>query len=212
MAKNEKIVIIGASHAGVQLAVSLRENGFGGAITLVGEEQPTPYHRPPLSKAFLKDVDQQVQILRADDYYQNNDIELIKPHRVTSIDVDKAAVQLDGGQLLNYSSLVLATGARPRVLDMTGMDAKGIFQLRNASDAKALRGGAQKYKKAVVVGGGFIGLEAASTLHTLGLDVSVVEAAPRLMGRAVAPEISNTYWKNTVRSASKSISIRQLQL
>ena len=83
MTKDEKIVIIGASHAGVQLSVSLRENGFAGAITLVGEEQPTPYHRPPLSKAFLKDVDQQVQILRADDYYQNNDIELIKPSCVT---------------------------------------------------------------------------------------------------------------------------------
>ena len=190
MAKNGKIVIIGASHAGVQLAVSLRENGFAGTITLVGEEQPTPYHRPPLSKAFLKDADQQVQILRADDYYQNNDIELIKPRRVTSIDVDKAAVHLDDGQSLDYSSLVLATGARPRVLDMPDMDAKGIFQLRNASDAVALRDGSQNYKKAVVVGGGFIGLEAASTLHALGLDVSVVEAAPRLMGRAVAPEIS----------------------
>ena len=190
MAKNEKIVIIGASHAGVQLVVSLRENGFSGAITIIGEEQPTPYHRPPLSKAFLKDVDHQVQILRADDYYQNNDIELIKPRRVVSIDLDNAALQLNDGKLLDYSSLVLATGARPRVLDMAGIDAKGIFQLRNASDAKALRDGAQNYKKAVVVGGGFIGLEAASTLHALGLDVSVVEAAPRLMGRAVAPEIS----------------------
>ena len=191
MAKDEKkIVIIGASHAGVQLAVSLRENGFAGTITLVGEEQPTPYHRPPLSKAFLKDVDQQVQILRADDYYQNNEIDLIKPHRVISIDLDNAAVKLDDGRELNYSNLVLATGARPRVLDLLGMEASGIYQLRNASDAEALRNGARKHKKAVVVGGGFIGLEAASTLHALGLDVSVVEAAPRLMGRAVAPEIS----------------------
>ena len=190
MAKNEKIVIIGASHAGVQLAVSLRENGFSGTITIISEEQPTPYHRPPLSKAFLKDVDHQVQILRADDYYQNNDIELIKPRRVVSIDLDNEAVQLDDGKSLDYSSVVLATGARPRVLDLRGIDAKGIFQLRNACDAKALRDGAQNYKKAVVVGGGFIGLEAASTLHALGLDVSVVEAAPRLMGRAVAPEIS----------------------
>ena len=190
MAINEKFVIIGASHAGVQLAVSLREKGYGGAVTLISDEFHAPYHRPPLSKAYLKDDQLSVQALRGEDYYAANDIELLSTQKVIEIGIDNKQVILESGKQLEYSQLCFATGARPRPLDIPGIGARGVFQLRDADDANLLRTASRRHKRVVVVGGGFIGLEAAATLCALGMDVVVVEAAPRLMGRAVAPEIS----------------------
>ncbi|MCP4071342.1 MAG: FAD-dependent oxidoreductase [Hyphomicrobiales bacterium] len=185
-----EIVIIGASHAGVQLAASLREAMFEGSVTLLSDDQQVPYHRPPLSKAFLKDPNVEVQVLRAEDYYDENNIKLIKPVCVIKIDPDNSVIELNNGVKLPYSKLVIATGARPRLLNMAGINANGVYQLRNYDDAQLLRKASRIYEKVVVVGGGFIGLEVAATLKHLGMDVSVVEAAPRLMGRVVAPEIS----------------------
>jgi len=184
------IVIIGASHAGVQTAVSLREANFEGAITLISDDAHTPYHRPPLSKAFLKDDNHDIQVLRAKNYYDDNNINLIKPVRAVRIDRENSEVLLDNAQSLKYSKLVIATGARPRPIDIPGIDGDEIYQLRDYHDAQILRKAARSHQKAVVVGGGFIGLEAAATLKFLGMDVCVVEAAPRLMGRVVAPQIS----------------------
>jgi len=184
------IVIIGASHAGVQLAVSLREAGFEGAITLISDDPQTPYHRPPLSKAFLKDENQDIQVLRAEDYFDDHNITLIKPVRAVRIDRENSQLLLDNGDAVQFSKLVIATGARPRPLDIPGMDSDEIYQLRDYHDAQMLRKAARNHQRAVVVGGGFIGLEAAATLKYLGMDVCVVEAAPRLMGRVVAPQIS----------------------
>jgi 3-phenylpropionate/trans-cinnamate dioxygenase ferredoxin reductase subunit len=184
------IVIIGASHAGVQMAVSLREANFEGSITLISDDPQTPYHRPPLSKAFLKDENHGIQVLRAENYFDNNNICLIKPVRAVQIDRENSVVLLDNGNSLKFSKLIIATGARPRPIDIPGIDADEIYQLRDYHDAQMLRNAAGSHKKAVVVGGGFIGLEAAATLKYLGMDVYVVEAAPRLMGRVVAPQIS----------------------
>lgn len=190
MSNSENFVIIGASHAGVQLAASLRDTGFAGSITMISDDDAVPYHRPPLSKAYLKDVDAPVQVLRAPNYYDDNNIKLLKPRWAKKIDVNNSTVEMDNGDLLPFTQLCLTTGARPRALDIPGIDASGVYELRNSDDAVILRQAARNHKTAVVVGGGFIGLEAAATLHGLGMDVSVVEAAPRLMGRAVAPEIS----------------------
>ena len=195
MAKNNKherqhIVIVGASHAGVQLAVSLREAGFKDALTLVSGDAHTPYHRPPLSKAFLKEDDLPVQILRADDYYKENKIDLLKSSRVISIDPANRRIEFSQGKSLTYSKLCLATGALPRPLDVAGIKSKEVYELRDCDDARLLRNATRVHKKVVVIGGGFIGLEAAATMRGLGMDVSVVEATSRLMGRAVAPQIS----------------------
>lgn len=190
MANEDPFVIIGASHAGVQLAVSLRETGYSGVIELYSDEPHTPYHRPPLSKAYLKDAQLQLQVLRADDYYEANDIALMRSCAISRIDLVGSHVELENGDKVPYSKLCIATGARPRPLGIPGIDASGIYELRNADEADILRAAARVHRQVVVVGGGFIGLEAAATLHGLGLDVSVVEAAPRLMGRAVAREIS----------------------
>ncbi|MCF6321431.1 MAG: FAD-dependent oxidoreductase [Rhizobiaceae bacterium] len=190
MAESEKLVILGASHAGVQLAVSLREAQYAGSITLLSDENHIPYHRPPLSKEFLKNEELAVQMLRAQEFYSDNDIALIKPNSAVGIDLDNRLVELDDGRKLEYSKLCIATGSRPRALDIAGTDAAQVYQLRDADDAHQVRNAAREHKSAVIIGGGFIGLEAAATLHGLGLEVVVVEAAPRLMGRAVAPEIS----------------------
>ncbi|MCP4184289.1 MAG: FAD-dependent oxidoreductase [Hyphomicrobiales bacterium] len=184
------IVIIGASHAGVQMAVSLREADFEGSITLISDDPQTPYHRPPLSKAFLKDENHGIQVLRAEQYFDDNNIRLIKPVRAVQIDKENGVVMLDNGQSLEYWKLIIATGARPRSIDIPGIDSDEICQLRDYNDAQLLRKAARSGKKVVIVGGGFIGLEAAATLKYLGMDVCVVEAAPRLMGRVVAPQIS----------------------
>ena len=186
----ENIVIIGASHAGVQMAVSLREAKFDGSITLISDDPNTPYHRPPLSKAFLKDENHDSQVLRAENYFEDNNINLLKPVQAVRIDQEASIVILANGDQLKYSKLIIATGARPRPIDIPGIDARQIYQLRDYEDALDLRNAARTHKKAVVVGGGFIGLEAAATLKHLGMEVCVVEAAPRLMGRVVAPQIS----------------------
>ncbi len=189
MADSDPFIIIGASHAGVQLAASLKEGGYEQEIILISDEKHLPYHRPPLSKAYLKDEDLAVQILRAEAFYSGN-IRLMKNSRVRSVDCAGQRVELENGDRLQFSKLCFATGARPRALDIPGIDAKGVYEIRNSDDADLLRDDARKYESAVIVGGGFIGLEAAATLHGLGVAVSVVEASSRLMGRAVAPEIS----------------------
>ncbi len=121
-----EIVIIGAGHAGVQLAASLREAMFEGSVTLLSDDQQVPYHRPPLSKAFLKDPDIEVQVLRAEDYYDENNIKLIKPVRVIKIDPENSVIELNNGVKLPYSKLVIATGARPRLLDIAGINGNGV--------------------------------------------------------------------------------------
>ena len=184
------VVIIGAGHAGVQAAASLREEGFSGPVTLVGDENELPYHKPPLSKAFLKDAQAKPQMLRAEAFYTGHDIGLRFGGRVGAI--DKAARQLtfeDGAQL-GFDKLILAPGSRPRALPLAGANLAGVFSLRTVADARAIRDHAANAGNVVVLGGGFIGLEIAATLAAGGRKVTVVEAQERLLGRAVAQAIS----------------------
>jgi 3-phenylpropionate/trans-cinnamate dioxygenase ferredoxin reductase subunit len=187
-------IIIGASHAGSQLCVSLRQGGYEGDITLIGEEVDIPYHCPPLSKDFLsggRAIDE--ILLRPASVYEAANIEMKLGTRVGAIDRDAKTVLTDDGETLNYDKLVLATGARVRHLPVPGAELGGVFYLRDASDVRAIKAKVASGKRAVIIGGGYIGLETAASLRKLGLEVTVLEAMPRILQRVTAPELSNFY-------------------
>lgn len=185
------ILIIGANQSGVQLAISLRATGFTESITLLGEEDHRPYQRPALSKEFLQDkIDKERLIFRSNEYWEENNIRLVKGVRIERIEKndDGSEVAYGAGQEFAFRRLALAVGARPRHLDLPGATLEGVTYLRNADDALALKAMIGSVTDAVVVGGGFIGLEAACSLHDLGKNVTVLEYGPRLIGRAVGEE------------------------
>ncbi|MDI3512293.1 MAG: 3-phenylpropionate/trans-cinnamate dioxygenase ferredoxin reductase component [Betaproteobacteria bacterium] len=192
------IVIVGAGQAGVQAAEALRAGGYEGSITLLGDEPHGPYHRPPLSKAWLAgEMDAAQLVMRAPEMLARKGIELRTGLTVQRIDRDAKTLQLADGSALPYTSLVLATGARPRALPLTGGDAAGVLPLRSRADASAI---AERMSVCieqdlpiVVIGGGFIGLEVAATARKKGARVTVLEAAPRLLGRVLAPVLSDWY-------------------
>jgi len=184
------IVVVGGGHGGSQAAASLRDDGYDGPLTLVTAERDVPYQRPPLSKAFLKDPAHDLLPLRPESFYTKHDIGLRLGVSVTAIDRTASEVVLDDGGRIACDRVVLATGATPRLPPIAGADLAGVFTLRHADDARALRDALNAANDVVVIGGGFIGLEIAGTARLLGKTVTVLEAADRLMGRVVAPEIS----------------------
>jgi 3-phenylpropionate/trans-cinnamate dioxygenase ferredoxin reductase component len=187
----DHVVIVGAGQAGVQVADSLRSRGFGSAISLIGDEACLPYQRPPLSKDFLAvDGDPGPLPLRAERFFSEHGISLRTGVRVTAIDRGSSTVDLDDGEELSYSTLVLATGAANRTLPVPGADLAGVHVLRTLADAEALRDGLATASSAVVVGAGFIGLEFAAAARKRGVEVTVLEAAERPMARAVSPEMA----------------------
>ncbi len=184
------VVIVGAGHAGFQLAVSLRQNKFDGRICLVNDEAHRPYQRPPLSKAYLKgDGAPDSLMFRPQKFYLDQNIDLIAA-RAASIDRDARTLHLVSGASLGYGHLVLATGARNRLLDVPNGDLADVLYLRTLDESETLRQRVAGRKRVVVVGAGFIGLEFAATARAKGLEVDVVELSPRVMSRAVTPEIS----------------------
>jgi 3-phenylpropionate/trans-cinnamate dioxygenase ferredoxin reductase subunit len=187
-------VILGTGQAGFQTAASLRENGYGEPITLIGEEKHIPYQRPPLSKGFpLGTQDLESIELRPAKFYQNHKIELVAGQRVTAIDRAGRNVQLSSGARVPYEKLVLALGARNRMLPVRGADLDGVLYLRSLDEAEVMKERLKGAQEIVVIGGGFIGLEIAAVACTLGRSVTVLEAVPRLMPRVVAPIISEFY-------------------
>lgn len=190
------IVIVGAGQAGLSCAEALRSGGFVGPITLLGDEASGPYHRPPLSKAWLAgEMDAAQLAMRAPQMLERKQISLRTGVRATAIDRAAQCLVLENGERLPYSGLVLATGSRPRTLPLPGADASGVLTLRSRDDASALSEGlsrcAERDLPLVVIGGGFIGLEVAATARKKGLPVTVLEAAPRLLGRVLAPALSD---------------------
>ena len=184
-----RVVIVGAGQAGFQAAALLRQDGFDGSITLVGEEPGWPYQRPPLSKDYLKGTaDEEVLPLRGESFYAHHEIDVRASTHVAEIDREAARIRLDSGDFLPYDHLILATGARNRTLPLPGSDLTGVMALRSVADARALREALGEAERAVVVGAGFIGLEFAAAARFLGVDVVVLEALPRAMTRAVSIE------------------------
>lgn len=191
-------LIVGASHAGAELAARLREEGYTGGITLVGAESQLPYQRPPLSKALLAGAVEAASLqLRTATFYRQRGIQLVLGERVTHLDgmaqPAGGVAHTDQGRRLRFDRLALTTGARPRALDVPGADLPGVCHLRDIGDALRLRTRLASARQAVVVGGGFIGLETAAVAASLGVSVTVVEAGDRLMARAVAPVLSEFY-------------------
>ena len=190
MSMEDGIVIVGAGQGGFQAATSLREAGFAGPVTLVGEEPGLPYQRPPLSKAYMKGDAGIEQIeLRPAAFFKDHGIEVVNA-RAEAIDRAARRVLLVGGEALPYAHLILATGARNRPLPVPGRELAGVYYLRSRADADALKQRLEGARRVVVIGAGFIGLEFAAVARTLGHEVTVIEAAARPLARAVSPEMS----------------------
>ncbi len=185
------VVIVGAGHAGVQAAASLREEGFDGPVILAGDERELPYHKPPLSKTFIKDAQARPQPLRGEAFYTGNAIDFRPGTSVERIDLGARRLELADGGLLPFDHLILATGSRPRTLALPGADLGGVLSLRSVSDARLIRELSTQAEDVVILGGGFIGLDIAATMRVAGRRVTVVEAVDRLLGRAVAPVIAS---------------------
>lgn len=186
----QRAVIVGASHAGAQLAASLRQEGWNGELVLIGDESILPYQRPPLSKAYLagKSALDDLAIRNAE-FYAKQEIQLLNA-TVDAIDRSTRHLALRTGEALSYDKLALCTGARPRRLTTPGADLPGVHYLRTAADVEAIRAVATAGPRTVIIGGGYIGLETAASLRALGLEVTVLEAAERVLERVTAPEVS----------------------
>ena len=188
------VVIIGASHAAAQTSVSLRQGGYEGKITVIGDEPDLPYHRPPLSKDFLSGNKALDDILiRPASGYEAANIEMKLGVRVEAVDRTAKTVVTDAGETLSYDKLVLTTGARIRRLPVPGEDLDGVYYLRDTKDVRAIKTEVKAGRKAVIIGGGYIGLETAASLKKQGMDVTVLEAMPRILQRVTAPIMSEFY-------------------
>ena len=188
------IVVIGAGQAGLQTIMSLRQTGYEGDITLVGDEAFLPYQRPPLSKAYLSgNMERERLFLKPDEFFTENNVTLKLNTSVESLDAAAKSVTRSNGETLSFEYAVIATGSRPRLLNVPGRELANIFDLRGMADIDAMQPHFVEGKKLVVVGGGYIGLEAAAVAAGMGLSVHVLEAAPRLLARVAEPEISDFY-------------------
>ena len=190
-----KIVVIGGGHAAAQLCAGLAEAGLGARVHLVCEEAELPYQRPPLSKAFLKTVQEGLTTLRAETWFATAGITLHRADAAVAISRAQRVVRLRSGAELAYEQLVLATGSRVRTLPTPALALShpqfaNVAALRSAADAARLREQLHAAAQVTVLGGGFIGLEIAATARALGKQVAVREAAPRLLLRSVSPELA----------------------
>ena len=188
------IVIAGAGHAGGSAAAMLRQLGWQGAITLIGEEPIPPYQRPPLSKAWLKgEATAESLALRPAKFYPDATIDLRLDTRVTGIDRAAKTVTLSDGGMLSYDYLILALGARARRLPLPGADLDGVLELRSAADADRLKAALHPGARLAVIGGGYIGLEAAASARALGAEAIIIERESRVLARVACPILSDFF-------------------
>ena len=188
------VVVVGAGQAGAAVVAKLRALGFDGAVTLIGEEPQPPYQRPPLSKAYLLgEMEAERLWLRSAEYYADQGITLRLGTPVTAIDRAARTVTV-GDEVLSYTDLVLTTGSSPRTLPAAvGGDLVGVYTVRTLADVDAMRAEFVAGRRLVIVGGGYIGLEAAAVARKMGLEVTVLEMAPRILQRVAAPETSDFF-------------------
>lgn len=190
----EKIVIVGAGQAASQAVDTLRRKGYKGALTLVGAESLPPYQRPPLSKKHLAGaIERERLLIRPVQFYADHHVETLFGRRAVEIDRAARRLRLDDGATLEYEALLLATGSRPRPLPVPGHSLEGVHFLRTLEDADRVRTELTRATRVVVIGGGYIGLEVAATCRELGLEVTVLEMADRIMNRVTCPQISAFY-------------------
>lgn len=188
------VVVVGAGHAAVQTIDTLRREGYAGSLTLIGAEPLLPYNRPPLSKRYLTgDMDVRQLWLRDEAFYSSTRTTLRLGVAVTAIDRARRSLQLSDGSVVSYQYLVLATGSRVRPLPVKGATLTGVHYLRTVADVDGLRLDLARAKRLVIVGAGYVGLEAAASARKLGLEVTVLETAARPLNRVVAPLIADFY-------------------
>lgn len=193
---SERVLIIGAGQAGMQIAVSLRDEEFDGHITIVGEEPHGPYQRPPLSKAYLAgDADEESLELRTPEFYVDNQIVVITDEKVVKLfwGAEHGVAVTDTGREIAFDKLALTTGAGPRLLDVPGADLDGVRYMRDLADAQGLKRHWGDIENVVVIGGGFIGLEVAAVARKYDKNVTVLHSSERLMRRAVGPVTSEFF-------------------
>ena len=185
------IVIVGAGHSGGMLAIALRRNLYSGSILLIGKEPHLPYQRPPLSKGFLLDeIRENSLMLKSLDYYKKNSIDLLLPKTVESINPSKQIAILNDGKKIHFSKLVFATGSKLNKININSKT-KGILYLRTVNDSKKIRKQLKKSKSIIVIGAGYIGLEISAIARKMGIETTVIEMGPKLMGRVVCSEVSD---------------------
>ncbi|PWQ99578.1 NAD(P)/FAD-dependent oxidoreductase [Leucothrix arctica] len=190
----KSVVIIGASHAAVDAISTLRKKGWSGKVVLVGDEVPLPYHRPPLSKAYLQDqISEEKLLIRNEQFYQDSDVTLMLGRRAESINRETHSITLDGGETLAYDKLILATGTRTRYFPIKGGDLPSVHYLRTKADADRIKTQLVSGKKILLIGAGYIGLEIAASAVKSGCEVVVVELADRVLARVTSPEVSSFY-------------------
>lgn len=188
-----EVLIVGAGHAGVALAVALVKADHPGTVTLIGDEPCLPYERPPLTKRLLYGTSAVAVPLRSAEYWERSPVVLRTGERVVAVDPERRTVRTAGGSTVGYGSLVWAAGGRAAACGLPGEELHGVHTLRDHGDLTALRADLTGARRAVVIGGGYIGLEAAAALRTLGVAVTVVEVAPRLLARVTGSVVSGFF-------------------
>lgn len=199
-------VIVGGGHGGAQAAQALRQAGFGGSIAIIGEEADIPYDRPSVSKDYLSGARCFDRIvLRPEDFWAQRAIDLKLGLRVVSVDACAHTVTCDTGETIGYGQLIWSAGGRARGLSCPGADLPGVFTLRSRTDADALIKRLEGACRAVIIGGGYIGLEAAAVLRARGVDVTLLEMQDRVLARVTAAPVSRFYQEY---HQSKGVDIR----
>ena len=194
MTQRSTFVIVGGGLAGAKAAETLRTEGFDGRVVLIGAEADRPYERPPLSKDYLRgEADREKAYVHDASFYEDNAIELLTDREVVALDDAAHTLSLDDGEPLAYSRVLLATGSRPRPLDVPGADLDGIHYLRTLPDADRLRSAIAGASHVVVVGAGWIGSEVAASARQLGADVTIVEPASVPLERVLGPQVGSIY-------------------
>jgi 3-phenylpropionate/trans-cinnamate dioxygenase ferredoxin reductase component len=202
----QQILIAGGGQAAVQAADTLRRKGFAGKLTLVGDEPWLPYQRPPLSKKYLAGaLERERLMIRPEPFFAGHDITAHLGRRVIDIAPHARHVRLDDGLVLPYDALLLATGSRPRRLLAPGSELAGVYYLRTIADADRIRAECARGGRMLIIGGGYIGLEVAATARELGMEVTVLEMAERVMNRVTCPQVSAFY---EAEHARQGVSIR----
>ncbi len=208
MSARHDVVVVGAGHGGAQACIALRAAGYAGSILLVGKEPELPYERPPLSKDYLAGKKPlQRMLIRPAGYWSEQNIDTALSTTVTHVDADARTITTDKRGVIAYRHLVWAAGADPRRLNCAGHDLKGVHTVRHKGDADALAGELESISRVVVIGGGYIGLEAAAIMTKLGKQVTLLEAGERVLARVAGAAIS-TFYQDAHRAAGVDLRLQ----